>query len=278
MTISDPQSNLTGSSSMSRQAALDPRQLQAEFTAAQIHTAIINNEMFLEYMPTVSLVDHLRCVGAEALVRWKHDGRIVEPMEFVPVVENTPVAGALTYWVIDQVAKELGSWLKLAPGVQIGINVPPEVLGRGGFEYVARTSKLLDYRGCILLEVTERGIPDRLGLEELKEVSDEGVLIALDDVGAAGRNLLVLFQAPVDVIKLDKEVTLSIDAQEQSKLLEDIAPLIHASGRKVVAECVELMQQETALRKAGVEMAQGWLYSHPLSALDFIAWHAAHQP
>ena len=95
------------------------------YTEQQIHQAIINNEMFLEYMPTVSLAENLRCVGAEALVRWKHDGHVVEPMAFVPVVENTPVAGALTYWVIDQVAKELGPWLKRNPCTQIGINVPP---------------------------------------------------------------------------------------------------------------------------------------------------------
>ncbi|AMJ55247.1 MULTISPECIES: EAL domain-containing protein [Stenotrophomonas] len=247
------------------------------YTEQQIHQAIINNEMFLEYMPTVSLAENLRCVGAEALVRWKHDGHVVEPMAFVRVVENTPVAGALTYWVIDQVAKELGPWLKRNPCTQIGINVPPEVLGRGGFEYVARTSKLLDYPGSILLEVTERGIPDRLGLEELKEVSDEGVSIGLDDIGARSRNLLVLFQAPVDVIKLDREVTRSIDDGGHSELLQELAPLIHASGRKVVAECVERIEQESALRKAGIEMAQGWLYSKSLPAEEFMAWHAAHQ-
>ncbi|TQM12305.1 EAL domain-containing protein [Pseudoxanthomonas sp. 3HH-4] len=247
------------------------------YTEQQIHQAIINNEMFLEYMPTVSLMQDLRCVGAEALVRWKHQGQIIEPMDFVPLVENTPVAGALTYWVIDQVAKELGPWLKQYPGAQIGINVPPKVLGRGGFEYVARTSKLLDYPGSILLEVTERGIPDRLGLEELKEVSDEGVAIGLDDIAARSRNLLVLFQAPVDVIKLDREVSRSIDDSGHSSLLQELAPLIQASGRKVVAECVERIEQEAALRKAGIEMAQGWLYSKSLPAEEFIAWHAAHQ-
>lgn len=241
----------------------------------QVHQAIVGGEMFLEYMPLVSLAHGGRCVGGEALVRWRRGGTVVMPMDFIPAIENTPVAGTLTYWVIDTVAEQLGDWLRRAPDVHVGINVPPEVLGRGGLDYASRKSRLLDVGGRILLEVTERGIPDRLGLEELEEMSREGMQIALDDVGTDGGNLLVLFQAPVDAIKLDGHVAHSIGPDGDSPLLRRIAPLIRASGRTVVAEYVERPEQEAAFREAGVQLAQGWLYSRPLPAAQFIAWHAA---
>jgi len=248
-----------------------------EFDERQVHQALIDGEMFLEYMPTVSLQNGNRCVGGEALIRWHRGDRIVMPMEFIPVIENTPVAGLLTYWVVDTVAAELGAWLQNTHDVQIGINVPPEILGRGGLEYAARKSSLANVRERILLEVTERGIPDRLGLDELEEMAAAGVAIGLDDVGVNDSNLLVLFQVPVDVIKLDGRIVERIGGEGSDTELLALAPLIHASGRKVIAECVERPEQAVALARAGVQMAQGWLYSKSLPAAAFIAWHAAHR-
>ena len=47
------------------------------------------------------------------------------------------MSGVLTYWVIDTVAVELGKWLGGHEAVHISINVPPEILGRGGLQYAA---------------------------------------------------------------------------------------------------------------------------------------------
>lgn len=101
-----------------------------------IKTALENGELFLEYLPTVS-IEHNRCIGAEALIRWRRQSEVVLPESFIPIVENTPLSGVMTYWVIDTVAHELGDWLRANDSIQLSINVPPEVLGRGGLEYAA---------------------------------------------------------------------------------------------------------------------------------------------
>src|SRR5262245_7909205 len=100
-------------------------------TLDDVRAGMERGELFVEYMPIVTLKDQ-RCVGAEALVRWWRAGAMLHPREFIPVIENTPVSGTLTYWVIDTVASELGGWLGENPEAQVSINVPPEILGRGG--------------------------------------------------------------------------------------------------------------------------------------------------
>ena len=91
---------------------------------------------------------------------------------FIPIAENTPLSGMLTYWVLDTVAAELGDWLRANPDVRVGINAPPEILGRGGMAYVATKSGLAEQAAQIILEVTERGLPDLLGVEAINQAGN----------------------------------------------------------------------------------------------------------
>ena len=74
-------------------------------TVADMSTAMDSRELFVEYQPIVLLSD-ASCIGAEALVRWRRADRIVQPSEFLRAINNTPLSGRLTYWVIDTAAAE----------------------------------------------------------------------------------------------------------------------------------------------------------------------------
>src|SRR3954469_15828787 len=102
-------------------------------TLDSMRSGLARGEFFLEYLPTVSLADG-RCTGAEALARWRRPTGVVRPDDFIPLIEGTPLSGVLTYWVFETVAQELGDWLRAHKEASIGINVPPEILGRGGLE------------------------------------------------------------------------------------------------------------------------------------------------
>ena len=157
-------------------------------SADAIREGLVTGEFFLEYLPTVSLADG-RCVGAEALTRWRRSSGVVQPDDFIPVIEGTYLSGMLTYWVLETVAKELGDWLRVHKELDISINVPPEIIGRGGLEYAAQKTGLSEIRNQLILEITERGIPDNLGVAALQAASRSGVRIALDDVTLTGTNL-----------------------------------------------------------------------------------------
>ena len=74
-------------------------------TLENVRAAMDRGELFVEYQPIVSLVTQ-RCVGAEALVRWLRGGTIWPASRFVALIENTPLSGRLTYWVIDTIAPD----------------------------------------------------------------------------------------------------------------------------------------------------------------------------
>jgi sensor c-di-GMP phosphodiesterase-like protein len=242
---------------------------------AEIRSALNDGSMFVEYLPTVALAD-ARCVGGEALVRWKRKRAILSAAAFLPLIENTPVSGTLTYWVFDRVASELGEWLGEHLDAHISINVPPEILGRGGLEYAARHSGLLDRVGQIVLEITERGVPDRLGLEALNQAASRGIRLALDDTMMSGANLALLTRCHFGTIKLDRNLVGELQSDKpQPAWMGGLESLLRTSSSlEVIAEGVETEYQAKRLIEAGVQMAQGHLYSTTLKARDFMQFYA----
>lgn len=235
-------------------------------TTEDVRAAMDRGELFVEYQPIISLVTQ-RCVGAEALVRWLREGTVWSASRFVDLIENTPLSGRLTYWVIDTVAQELDQWLTEHRDISISINIPPEILGRGGLEYAAVRSGLRAHVSQILLEITERGVPDQLGLDALNTMAEHGVRLALDDVFLTGANLAVLSRGRFEVIKVDRKLVAQLAAHAPDpSWLPGLRSLLTHSQLQVIAEGVESHYQADVLARAGVQMAQGFLFSSSLTA------------
>lgn len=239
-----------------------------------LSAAMERGEFFVEYLPVVALRDE-RCIGAEALLRWRRGSEVLQPIDFLYAVLNTPFSGRLTYWVIDAVAAEFGDWLGDHPRAQISINVPAEILGRGGLEYAALRSGLHARADQIVLEVTEHGVPDRLGLEALDAMAARGVRVALDDVALSGVNLALLTRCNYAFIKLDRHLVAQLSASKAAPpWLAALGSLLQKGCIHVIAEGVESRYQANVLLEAGVQMAQGFLFSSPLSARALKRYYA----
>jgi sensor c-di-GMP phosphodiesterase-like protein len=240
-----------------------------------IKSALEAREFFLVYQPIVSLRDGL-CFGAEALIRWRRENAVLNASEFIALSDHTPLSGALTYWVIDTVAAELGEWLDSNQSAHISVNVPPEILGRGGLEYAATKSGLRARAKQLILEVTERGIPDQLGLEALNSISSTGARVALDDTTLSGANLALLTRCNFDFVKIDQLLVAElVSDQPRASWLEGLAVLLQTTALQIIAEGVETAFQAETLRAAGVQLAQGHYFSVPRSAGDFKRFYAA---
>ncbi len=230
-------------------------------------------EFFLEYCPFVSLANGA-CLGGEALVRWRRPTGVVMPDEFIPIAENTPFSGELCYWVIETAAAELGGWLRENPTLSLSINVPPEILGRGGIRYAADKCGLTAVFSQLILEITERGVPDLIGINALDDYANWGIRIAIDDVSrVGGANLAILSRAPLSVIKLAGSLVAQIQVQSpQPDWLEGVASMIRSTQLMVIAEGVETEPQALAARAAGIQVAQGFFFSRPISAASLMAY------
>lgn len=241
-----------------------------------IHAGLEKGEFFLEYLPIWSL-EHERCVGAEALIRWQRPTGVVMPDDFIPLTDNTPLSGLLTYWVIDRVAAEMGDWLRNQDGVELHINVPPEILGRGGLEYATQKSGLGDVKHKLVLEITERGLPDQIGLNALELAARQGVRVALDDVRIDPASVMVLARSNVQIIKIDKSVLLGTESDgTMPRWAEALSVLLKTTRLEVIAEGVETAEQLALLRATGVRQVQGHYFSRPLRADAFL--HYCRQP
>lgn len=239
----------------------------------EIEAGLLNGEFFLEYLPVLE-IDTGRCVGAEALSRWRRTTGIVKPLDFLPLVENTYLAGLLTCFVLEQIAKDFLDWLKENEAF-ISFNVPPEVIGRGGLRYVAEKTGLMDVAPKIVVEITERGVPDRIAFETINAAGERGIRIALDDVGTGNENIIVLSRCNVAIVKLDRQIVAKVHPDRAlPSELENITHLLMTKKFEVIAEGVETAYQAEVMQNLGVRLAQGFFFSKPLTADNFKTFFA----
>lgn len=232
----------------------------------EIRAGLDSGDLFVEYLPTVRLAD-ARCTGGEAVVRWKRGAEVLPASAFLPRIENTSLSGRVTYWVVETVAAELGAWLDAHRHAHVSINVPAEIVGRGGIEHAAVRSGLRDRFEQIVFEINERGIPDRLGLETIDLAALCGLRIALDDTTLSSVNLALLARCNFTMIKISPKITAQIVPDKPlPDWLAGVQSVIKSSPLQVVAGGVETELQAKWLYAAGVQMAQGPLFSPPLPA------------
>jgi EAL domain-containing protein (putative c-di-GMP-specific phosphodiesterase class I) len=139
--------------------------------------------------------------------------------------------------------------------------------------YAATKSGLIKHASQVILEITERGIPDYLGVESINQRGGMGARIALDDVTfVSGANLAVLARCNFDVIKLDKSLIDQIGPQcAAPQWLRSVTALVESSQVLVIAEGVETEQQVAILRAANIQAAQGFYFSRPIPVEAFMA-------
>ena len=138
---------------------------------------------------------------------------------------------------------------------------------------------MLDVAHQLVLEVTEQDIPDKLGVQALSMAGRYGIHVALDDVGVADENLAVFARAHVDILKIDKSLVDQLcDEDELPPWLKALSALRAVTQLQVIVEGVEQEVQVTKLKAAGIELAQGFYFSPPLSAEAFEVFARSRQP
>jgi EAL domain-containing protein (putative c-di-GMP-specific phosphodiesterase class I) len=130
----------------------------------------------------------------------------------------------------------------------------------------------------IELEITESMAmeePQQL-VEMLAQVKCTGVSIAIDDFGTGFSSLSHLQRLKVDRLKIDRAFVSEItDSARGSSIAEMIVQLGRNLGLSIIAEGVEDERQAQILHALGCPLAQGYLFSRPLSPEALLEWLGA---
>lgn len=237
-----------------------------------LRRALARDEFELVYQPVVRLADG-RIEGAEALLRWHSpEAGMVDPHEFLEIAEESGLMPEIGAWVLGRACLDAAMWQRYSRrGIWLGVNISArQLLDPGMVESVTRA--LLDAdlpADRLLLEVNESAALRDLDAVEarLVELHESGVRLAIDDFGSGTSSIGHLRRLDFDVIKLDRtlvaDVHRSVEAQDLVRSIVHISRTVHATP---LAEGVELAEQVAALRAAGCELAQGYLFARPMDA------------
>ena len=251
----------------------------------RIRLALSHNELVLHYQPKVNMRSG-QVVGAEALIRWQHPDRgLLAPSEFLPVIEDHPLAVDVGEWVIDTALTQIERWHEVGLHLQqVSVNVGARQLQQGDF--VARLKSILAKHpqvnpANLQIEVLETSaLSDMTQVSKvIEECAQIGVMFALDDFGTGYSSLTYLKRLRVALLKIDQSfVRDMLEDADDLAILEGVIGLAAAFKRQVIAEGVETIEHGTALLKLGCELAQGYGIARPMPGAEMPTWVAAWQP
>jgi sensor c-di-GMP phosphodiesterase-like protein len=249
-------------------AVLFLARMQLELPAV-LRLAMKRRELFLEYQPIVD-IETGAWVGAEALIRWQREnGELIRPDVFVPVAEEIGLARKLSEHVVELLTPDLTLIAALHPDFSLSINLTADDLSTTATISLIRELITASHvrPDCLTLEATERGfLNPEVSQSVIDGLHELGVGVAIDDFGTGYSSLSYLETLSVDVLKIDKSFVDTIGTgAATSTVVQHIIEIAMALGLKLVAEGVELESQASILRDRGVQRAQGFLWSKPIS-------------
>ncbi|UAT39772.1 biofilm formation regulator HmsP [Escherichia fergusonii] len=248
----------------------EPEQMEAAqqrlTEESDILNALENHQFALWLQPQVDMTSG-KVLSAEVLLRMQQpDGSWELPDGLIERIESCGLMVTVGQWVLEESCRLLSAWQERGINMPLSVNLSalqlmhpnmvPELLGLLGRYRVQP--------GMLILEVTEsRRIDDpHAAVAILRPLRNAGVRIALDDFGmgyAGLRQLQHMKSLPVDVLKIDKMFVEGLP--DDDSMIRAIIMLAQSLGLEMIAEGVETEAQRDWLAKAGVGIAQGFLFA-----------------
>ena len=238
----------------------------------KLNNAFNNREFILFYQPYYD-IESGKIAGAESLIRWKHNGKIISPGEFIDVLENSNLIYDVEEYLINQAVKTISECKNKVP---ISVNISAKSFRR---DYLVTTIKqaLKEYNvdgKFLTVEIVERVfLEDRNYtksiMDQLKKMY---VNIAVDDFGTGYSSLTYIRELPLDILKIDISfIRGMLNNEKDLSLVRLIVNVAKEFGFKTVAEGVEVERQLELLRSMKCDYVQGFLFSKPLEREKFLS-------
>lgn len=248
------------------------------YVESHMQQALDDGEFCLYLQPKI-LLQNGKLGGAEALVRWIPSGHsIIYPDQFIPLFEQNGFCARLDMYMMEQVCIHLRKWHDSGlPFLPVSVNQSRLLFFETG--YVESLCGLVEkYRippEMITLEVIEGLSMEDLDAlnERISALHEKGFRISMDDFGSGYSSLNTLGSLDIDELKLDRGFLMEITSNRhpnQKIIMEEIVSLSRKLRISTVVEGVETEENEAFIRSLGCDYGQGYYYSRPVSAEEFL--------
>ena len=238
--------------------------------------ALEDREFLVYYQPKVA-IDGRQIAGAEALCRWMHNGQLVSPAEFIPVLEQSLDICKLDFYMLDTVCRDIRRWLDNGKNVvRVSVNFSRRHLSdrellKHIIEIVDRNRVPHEYIEIELTETTT-DVEFKDLKRTIKGLQQAGISTSVDDFGIGYSSLNLIKEMPWNVLKLDK--TLLPDERDEnpvqkSVMFKYVVAMAQAMGLECIAEGVETEEQVQLLAENHCNLAQGFYFDRPLTVEEF---------
>jgi diguanylate cyclase (GGDEF)-like protein/PAS domain S-box-containing protein len=239
-----------------------------------ISQALEHDRFILHYQAKVDLATR-RISGVEGLLRiCDPEHGLVGPQRFIGVLEESRLIERVGRWVMEEALRAQARWRHrtgACPPVAVNVSAM-QLLADGFVDVVTDVLHRAGRDARLELEITESVMIHDVAatVQVLRRLRALGVSIALDDFGTGYSSLRYLSGMPLDAVKIDRSfVTGLVASAEDASIAIAILSLARSLGLEVIAEGVETEPQVKWLSAHGCPVAQGYLFSRPVSEAQF---------
>ena len=244
------------------------RRLEIE---SSLRRALVRGEFRVHYQPVVAFA-RSEMIGVEALVRWEHpELGLLEPADFLQVAEETGLIVPIGAWVLHEACSQTARWCAELPHeapLSVSVNLSARQLNDP--ELVSTVDSVLSSTrldpSLLTLEINETILVENreISADVLRQLSERGVRIGIDDFGTGQSSLAHLSDLPVNTLKIDTSLIAGLGrSSEVSSIVSAIVGLGHALDLTVTAEGIENDIQLHTLRTLGCDLGQGYYFARP---------------
>ncbi|WP_165735411.1 EAL domain-containing protein [Pseudoalteromonas sp. C8] len=239
----------------------------------RLRIAAQEGSFYMVYQPQIDTQNHL--YGVEALVRWEDEKLgFISPDKFIPIAEFCGLMPKIGQHIINTTLSEISSLQReLELPFQIAINISAQQFCHVGFfemlleavkhNKVAPTLLTIEITESLFINDIEKVLPI------LNQLREAGLSISLDDFGTGYSSLSMLRTLPIDELKIDKSFVDDILNDVRSlKMVQNIISIGKNLNLSILAEGIEIPEQEQSLIDCGCDLFQGYHYSKPLLKTD----------
>ncbi|WP_254391784.1 EAL domain-containing protein [Terribacillus sp. DMT04] len=229
-------------------------------------TEIIHQQAFHSYVQPIISIENEKVYGYEHLLR-------TDKPEVSPAALFTFASEAGLTSMLDQRARQTAvkkrAEERIAKGIKSFINFLPSTIYNPDFclrqTFQAVDKYHIDPSDLVFEVVETEKVDDVARLKRIfKRYKHEGMLVALDDVGAGYATLDLFKELEPDFVKIDRAYISYCDRDvEKQEFLYKVIEVARELGTNVLAEGIERQEELDYCKQIGIDLAQGYFIGKP---------------